>query len=226
MSSDDQHIGETIRATAAAVRAPQRLYEAIERPRERGMVRRRRVGGAVAACATIALAAVLAFAHPAADPVAPSIADAAAVALRAPALPAPPRDAREPALLRFSSDGVPFPDYAYGGLAWRADGQRRARRGGRDVVVVSYAGGGRRVGYAIVGGPALRVSGARSRVVRGGTRFDVLRHAGATIVTWQRGGQTCVLASRDTEAQGLLRLASWRGRGDGRAGSGPSGREY
>jgi hypothetical protein len=185
------------------------------------MARRRRVGVAVAACLPIALAAVLSFAHPASNPVAPSIADAAAVALRAPALPAPPRDAREPALLRFSSGGVPFPDYAYGGLGWRADGQRRARRGGRDVAIVSYARGGRRVGYAIVGGPALRRTGGAARVVRAGTRFDVLRHDGATIVTWRRGGQTCVLASREAAAKDLLRLAAWRGEGGRRPGGGP-----
>ena len=213
MSRDDTLVADAIRAAAAQVRAPERLRIEIAAQRARRTRHRRTTGALVATLAT-ALAAVLALAHPADDPGPPSIADAAAIALRAPTLPAPARDARAPELLQASAGGVRFPNYAYGRLDWRADGLGRVRRGGRDVVVVSYArgagAGGARVGYAIVAGPALRLTAGGSRVVRHGVRFAVLRDAGATIVTWRRSGRTCVLASRDATAAMLLRLAAWR----------------
>lgn len=211
MSHDDTLAAGAIRAAAAQVRAPERLRIEIAAQRARRTRHRRTTGALVATLAT-ALAAVLALAHPAGEPGHPSIADAAAIALRAPTLPAPARDARAPELLQASAGGVRFPNYAYGRLDWRADGLGRVRRGGRVVVVVSYArgAGGARAGYAIVAGPALRLTAGGSRVVRHGVQFAVLRDAGATIVTWRRSGRTCVLASRDATAAMLLRLAAWR----------------
>ena len=35
----------------------------------------------------------------------------------------------------------------------------------------------------------------------------------ATIVTWERGGHSCVMASRDVPAHTLERLAAWRADG-------------
>jgi hypothetical protein len=61
-----------------------------------------------------------------------------------------------------------------------------------------------------VGRPGLRLAAGATTVVRHGVRFAVLRDAGATIVTWRRGGRTCVLASRDASAAALLRIAAWR----------------
>jgi hypothetical protein len=211
MSHDDTFVADAIRAAAAQVRAPERLRVQLAAQRAR-RTRHRRTAGALVATLATALAAVLALAHPAGEPGPPSIADAAAIALRAPTLPAPARDARAPELLRASAGGVRFPDYAYGRLGWRADGLRRARRGGRDVIVVSYArgAGGPRAGYAIVAGPALGLTAGAPRIVRRGVQFAVLRDAGATIVTWRRSGHTCVLASRDAPAGMLLRLAAWR----------------
>jgi len=212
MSDDEARIAEAIRTAAGAVHAPPGLHRTLAAQRARRR-RRGRVAGALAATAAAALAAVLALAHGDGDPAAPppTIADAVAVALREPALPAPARDARAPAFLRASSGGVAFPDYARGALHWRADGLLRARRAGRDIVVVSYTRYGRaRVGYAIVGGAALRPARTRWRVVRDGTRFAVQRSAGATIVSWRRGGRTCVLASRDTSSEALLEMAAWQ----------------
>ncbi len=211
MSHDDTLVADAIRVAAAQVRAPERLRLQLAAQQRARRTRQRRTAGALAATLATALAAVLALAHPAGGPGPPSIADAAAIALRAPTLPAPARDARVPELLRASAGGVRFPDYAYGRLGWRADGLGRVHRGGREVVVVSYArGAGARAGYAIVAGPALRVAAGAPRVVRHGVQFAVLRDAGATIVTWRRSGRTCVLASRDAPAATLLRLAAWR----------------
>jgi hypothetical protein len=33
------------------------------------------------------------------------------------------------------------------------------------------------------------------------------------IVTWERGGHTCVLAGESADAEELLALADWRGQG-------------
>jgi len=207
---DDAGVAATIHAAAAAVRAPDRLRRKLAGQRTRRTGRRRTAGAFAAAVAT-ALAAVLALAHPTGDPGPPSIVETASVALRAPALPAPARDARAPALLRASADGVRFPNYAYGGLGWRADGQRHTRRGGRELVVVSYSHSrDGHASYAIVGRPALRPAAGARTVVRNGVRFAVLRDAGATIVTWRRDGRTCVLVSRDASDEALLRIAAWR----------------
>jgi hypothetical protein len=207
---DDAGVAATIRAAAAAVQAPERLRRELAGQRTRRTGRRRTTAAFAAAVAT-AFAAVLAFAHPVGDPGPPSIVETATLALREPALPAPARDARAPALLRASADGVRFPNYAYGGLGWRAEGQRHTRRGGRELVVVSYAHGRDwHAGYAIVGRPALPLAAAAPTVVRNGVRFAVLREGGATIVTWRLGGRTCVLASRDASAEALLRIAAWR----------------
>jgi hypothetical protein len=207
---DDARVAAMIHAAAAAVRAPDRLRRelAAQRPRRVG---RRRSAGAFAAAVATTFAAVLAFAHPAGDRGPLSIVETASVALREPVAPAPARDARAPALLRASADGVRFPNYAYGGLGWRPEGQRHTRRGGRELVVVSYTHGrDAHAGYAIVGRPALRLAAGAATVVRNGVRFAVLRDAGATIVTWRRDGRTCVLASRDASAEALLRIAAWR----------------
>jgi hypothetical protein len=207
---DDARVADTIRAAAATVWAPNRLRRELAGQRSR-RAGRRRTAGALAAAVVTALAMVLAFARPSGDPGPPSIVETASLALREPALPAPARDARTPALLRASADGVRFPNYAHGGLGWRAEGQRHARRGGRELVVVSYRHGRDvHAGYAIVGRPALRLAADGPTVVRNGLRFAVLHEAGATIVTWRRSGRTCVLASRDASVEALLRIAAWR----------------
>ncbi len=211
MSTDDARIGAAIRATAGEVAAPERLRGQLAAQRTR-LAARRRIAGALTATAATALAAVLALSQSGGRPVPapPTIADAAAVALRRPALPAPGRDARAPSFLRVSSGGVAFPDYRRAGMRWRPAGLLRARRGGRDVVVVSYArGGGVRASYAIVAGPVLREPRTGRTVVRAGTRFTVQHGLGTTIVSWRRGGRTCVLASREASAQALLRMAAW-----------------
>lgn len=211
MSTDDARIGEAIRVAAGAVSAPERLRRQLAAQRAR-QTARRRIAGAFAATAATVLAAVLALSQSGGEPGSPppTIADAVAVALRQPALPAPARDPRAPSLLGVSSGGVAFPDYREGGMRWRPDGLLRARRGGRDIVVVSYTrGASARASYAIVAGPALPEAQAGYRVVRGGTRFAVEHRAGTTIVSWRRGGRTCVLASRAASAQALLRMAAW-----------------
>ena len=70
------------------------------------------------------------------------------------------------------------------------------------------AEGYERVGYAIVGGAALRVTGARRAATLAGVTYSTIRDGGASIVTWRRDGHTCVLASRPASVSALIALAS------------------
>jgi len=204
-------IGAAIRAAAERVSAPadlrMRVDAAQAAPAPR--VRRRRFALAGMAGATVgaaALAVVLAL--PGGSPGGPSVADAALIALRPAAAPAPAIDAARPYLLRRSVDGIPFPRW-HEHFAWRATGQRMDRLDGHAVTTVFYARGPVRIGYAILDLPALSMPKGASSVVRGATRFSVLRSHGATVVTWRRAGHTCVLAGRGADARSLLALASW-----------------
>lgn len=214
---EDDAIGERIRAAAASVEAPQNLRRRIVSQRRAALARRRprawRTPVIAAALMAAFVATVLVAELRDAEPEAPSFAKATALALRAPASaladPGPPGTApRMPAV-----DGLMFPSYAYSALDLRAIGVRRDHRRGRDVVAVSYASDGTRIGYAIVASPAIDVPhGARS-VTRRGTRYALLRVDGAAVVTWRRAGRTCILASRTASHELLLRVAAWRAAG-------------
>ncbi|MGH2918538.1 MAG: hypothetical protein ACRDLS_08075, partial [Solirubrobacteraceae bacterium] len=140
----------------------------------------------------------------------PSLADAAAVALRAPASALPAGGEQGTTLRAPTVDGVTFPNYAYSALDVRAVGMRRERSRGREVVAVFYDDGPTRIGYAIVAAPAVGVPRGARPVTYRGTRFALLRTDGAAVVTWRRAGRTCVLASRTASHERLLRVAAWR----------------
>jgi hypothetical protein len=120
----------------------------------------------------------------------PSVADAAVLATRPPTTGTP---ASLPAV-----EGVRFPRWDRR-FRWRATGVRSDRLGDRDATTVYYRYDGHRVGYTIVGGPALR-----SR-----PGFHSSRIGGRTVVTWRRGGHTCVLSGAGVRSTTLLRLASY-----------------
>ena len=40
-----------------------------------------------------------------------------------------------------------------------------------------------------------------------------LEHEGREVVTWKRGGHTCVLSSKDVPRAELLALAGWKAKG-------------
>lgn len=218
---EDEAIAARIRAAAATVEAPEDLRRRISSQRRAAPPRRssgaRRTPAIAAALAVAAVVIALVAVMRDAEPSAPSFADAAAVALRAPASPLASGGSSGAAPRMPAVDGLTFPSYAYSALELRATGVRRARSRGREVVAVSYAGDGTRIGYAIVAAPAIDVpDGARS-VTRGGTRYALLRAGGAAVVTWRRAGRTCILASRTASHERLLRVAAWRA--DGRAAS-------
>ncbi len=156
-----------------------------------------------AGAAAVAVALVLALSG-GGNPAPPSLAAATAVALRSPTGPAPGQSA---AGLDVTSGGITFP-YWQATVGWRAVGTRTDTLGGRRVVTVFYtAPHGARVGYTIVGGAPLHVPAATT-VHSKGISFSVLRTGSVRVVTWQRQGHTCVMASRTASPGRLIALAT------------------
>jgi hypothetical protein len=206
----ERHVVALLHEARAADRAPARLRAPIEAQRPSARVRvRRRVGygGAlVGALAAVALALVLIL--PAGTPGGPSVSQAAALAIRGAAGPAPASDPSHPGLkLAGGFADVYFPDWARS-FGWRAVGQRRDRIDGRLAVTVYYAWQGHRVAYTIVDAPALPVPGAPVTRLRG-TSFRTLTLDGRLVVTWRRNNHTCVLSGSGVPGPVLRRLAAW-----------------
>jgi hypothetical protein len=181
---------------AASVRPPRRL-RLLQAPRAVGVAAR--AGAALTVAVASLLVALLAAGG------GPSVAQAATLALRPPTLAAPAENPHHPGSLRAAVDGVAFP--YWDDIAWRAVGARSGRISGRAAFAVRYLDSrGDPVGYAIVSGKALGVSGGRL-VHDHGVTLHVLSDHGRTIVTWPRGGHSCVLAATGVPAQVLLNLA-------------------
>jgi hypothetical protein len=206
------------RAAVADVRAPDRLQRAVaesvrarrEAPARRGAVGVR-IGGALAAAAA---AVVLLLALPGGTPGTPTVVEAANLGARDATSPAPAVDPRRPGLLQMSLGGVAYPNWA-GRYGWRAVGARRDRLDGRVAVTVFYANhAGRRLAYTIVGGAPLRLPSGRD-LERDGLALRALPAGSRHVVTWRRGGHTCVLSASGVATDTLARLAAWSGYRDG-----------
>lgn len=208
----DEHserIGAAIREAVAGVGAPEGLRARLAADRE-GRRRRRAPAWsfAAAAVAVAALVALVVVAWPSSSP-APSPADAVAAALRPPDRPPPPVDRTDPHFVDASVGGVRFPNYAYDS-SWRAVGARADTLGGRPTRTVTYARRGVRVGYAIVDGAPIGFPEGSRRVEAGGVPVWVVRADGVVQVVWERGGHTCVLASRVATLPQVLAFVSSR----------------
>jgi hypothetical protein len=137
---------------------------------------------------------------------APTVPQAAHVALAAATLPAPavnPADATE---LKLTGAGIPFPNYGSADK-WTVTGARTDRLDGRTVTTVFYSdGAGDKVGYAIASGAPL--AGAHGTTVRiYGTTFTLGHQGSARLITWVRSGHTCVIAGRSVSYRTLRELA-------------------
>jgi anti-sigma factor RsiW len=166
--------------------------------------------GLAASAALAAIAAVLVVTLTG-GPAGPSVADAARFAALPPSNPAPARVEGSRTKLAVGVEGVTFPDFlrSYG---WRATGVRQGKINGRDATAVFYAKGSRRVVYVIVAGSGLPQPTPAARSTRGGVEYRSLQIEGRPVVTWRRGGHTCVLIGQATPAE-LLRLAAWKANG-------------
>jgi anti-sigma factor RsiW len=142
----------------------------------------------------------------------PSATGAAALAARPATEPAPPQRAARPELLARDVEGVAFP--AWGAkFGWQPRGARTDALDGRRAVTVFYEHEGHRIGYTILSGPPLDapVDARRSRVR--GVELASWRDGMRSVVMFERGGHTCVIAGHVIHADTLPKLATWRGDG-------------
>jgi hypothetical protein len=162
--------------------------------------------------AAVVIVAIAAFVLRGAGSGDPTVIAAAGLAQRGPATAAPPPQRREPRLLAAEASGVSFPNYA-AKFGWRAVGARADTLDGRATRTVFYGRDARRIAYTIVSGRTLSAPDGARRAVREGTELRFVDRAGTILVTWVRGGRTCVLSGRGVPARELLALAGWKGQG-------------
>jgi anti-sigma factor RsiW len=194
-------------------RAPLALRERVETMRERSVPKRRRarryglVGGltTAAACLVVALAVILASGAGG-----PTLSQAAAFTVKPATGPAPSHSFDGTLDLRV--DGVPYP-YWQDDFGWTAVGSRVDTVHGRTATTVFYRKGKLRIGYTIVTGKPVSVSGSPSVSFRDGTRFRSVSVGGNPVVTWERRGHSCILSGVNMSRAQLLKLAAWRDAG-------------
>lgn len=203
-------LGGRIRELTGAIEAPVSLRRRVDEQRA-PRPRRRRLAlpaGLAGATAAVAVAFALLVGGGAA---APTVDDAAALALSRPTQPAPAIDAGNTHLVNAKVDRIQFPNYSYTWAKWKAVGRRTDTISGRAATTVTYRGPLGDVGYTIVDGKPLEQPGSAKRVTRGGVRLAVVRRGDATVVTWERDGHTCVLAGRSGPGmeERLVSFAAW-----------------
>jgi hypothetical protein len=200
---------------AAAERAPARLRLGINAQRGPGPARHRPkpayalLAGALAFA--IAAGAVLLLGG---TPGSPSVSQAAELALRGPANPAPAADPGDPRIkLDVRLQDLYFPNWSET-LGWRPVGERSDRLGGHPAVTVYYERRGMSVAYTIIGSPSLAQPAAPVTHL-GGFALRAFSLGSRTVVTWRRAGHTCVLSASAVPMRMLDQLANWRGTRDG-----------
>jgi hypothetical protein len=203
---------EMLRSAAAETQAPTALRERIAADRARaGRAPRRRravLGGGLAGALAV-LALVLALVLPGGTPGGPSVSLAASLALRGPSAPAPPPTRSAPRVwLSGNVEDVYFPNWA--GIGWTASGERVDRLDGRQALTIYYTGAhGAKIAYTIVGGSALNQPSDAALTSLNNVQLRSLALGNRIVVTWRRGGHTCVLsAARSVPGTVLLHLAA------------------
>ena len=143
----------------------------------------------------------------------PGIEDVAAAAVREPTAQVA-TVAPDSKLLQENVAGVAFPNSA-AKFGWKPVGTRTDEIGGRKTRTVFYEKDGKRIAYTIVEGDALSAPGDAATATREGTELQWIESQGRTVVTWERGGHTCVLSAIQPEVptNDLLELAGWKGKG-------------
>jgi hypothetical protein len=140
-------------------------------------------------------------------PGAPTVASAATLAFRAPVQPAGSEVAQTETLRWPTAGGLAFPAWVreYG---FKAVGARTDRLGDRTATTVFYDRDGARVAYTIVSGHALARGTAASEHILRGTQLWSFTQNGRAVVTWLRGGHSCVLSGDPGLLSELQRLAA------------------
>jgi hypothetical protein len=123
-----------------------------------------------------------------------------------------PTPAGDGALLDREFAGVAYPDWSRE-FGWMADGGRSDTVDGRRTQTVFYAHHGHRIAYTVVDGPPLEPPDGASTTTVDGVTVHRFRDGPRDVVTFERGGRTCVLAGEVISPDTLVKLASWQGRG-------------
>lgn len=189
-------------------RAPHSLRVAVDA--RRAPRRRARVlpVGALAA-AVAAAVALLVLLLPGGSPGAPSVSQAAGLALRGATLPAPL--VRSEVKLNEDVQDVYFPNWGRP-FGWEAAGKRVDHIGGHEAVTVYYTRRGRTIAYTILDAPPLRWSHPPI-LDRHGIEYQIFVDHGRLVITWRRGGNTCVLSGSRVGVAELAKLAGWEAPG-------------
>jgi hypothetical protein len=209
-----EHGRALVQAAGAQTRAPLGLRERIEAQRAPARRRRFVLGGSFAAVAAAAVLALVLIST-GGSPAGPTVAQAGQLARLAPTGPAPQVDPSDPGLLKRSVEGVTYPSWQ-NQFPWHASGVREDRLRGRRAVTVYYRNPENvRIGYTIVGGDPLDEPPGRA-LRHGSERYVTVERGSRRLVTWRRGGHTCVISAPDSvPRERLLALASWSGAGPG-----------
>jgi len=194
--------------------APLALRERIESMRERGVPKRQRarrfgvLGALTTAAACLAVAVAVIIGSGASGP---TLAKASAFTLQPATGPAPTHTSD--GTLNRNVDGVPYP-YWQGEYGWWASGSRVDKIDGRTATTVFYNKGKKRIGYTIVTGKPVKLPGSATKTVHKGIRFHIAPLHGATVVTWERRGHSCILSGMNVSKHELLKLAGWKDAGE------------
>ena len=211
MLAEQRRAIDAIRALDDA--APMALREQVERMRGRSAPKRRRarryglVGALTTAGATLAVVLAVIVGTGASGP---TLSQAAAFTIMPATGPAPTHSFD--GTLNLDIDGVPYP-YWRDDFGWKATGSRVDKFHGRTATTVFYSKGKSRIGYTIVTGNPVSVSGSPAVTVRHGTRFRSVPVHGNTVLTWERRGHSCILSGTGVSRARLLKLASWKDAG-------------
>lgn len=201
-----QRVADLLRSAAQNERAPEALHTRISamqaqaqakgpgagrRPLPRRALNYVRFGMPAAAAGAAALVIALGGAAGA-----PTLAQAAALATRAPTAGAPSLDPAAPAKLLTTKVGtLHFPNWESAG-GWRAVGTRSDHIGNRTATTVYYSHGDTRVVYSILSSPSLAIKAGTVTLPWSRLHDQLattLRHGGRATVVWVESGHTCLL---------------------------------
>ena len=161
---------------------------------------------AAAAAAAFAAAVVVTIGGGAA---APTVATAASLGTRTPVSVAGATPNDHGVVPGVKAAGISFPDWGPS-FGFEAVGVRRDHLGDRLATTVFYARGDQQIAYTIMSGPAVPPGAALHESVWNGVRIGSFLTHGRVVVTWLRGGHTCVLSGAGAPSALLARLASYK----------------
>jgi hypothetical protein len=180
----------------------------MRRGRMRGVPRLLAPAAGIAALLVVAVVVVLSLGGPAG----PSAVQAAELSALPSTEPAPPQDMSNPALLDRRLEHVAFPDWSKE-FGWRALGARTDRLAGRRAETVFYTHHGHRIGYTVITGKPIEPPERAETLRRNGVEIHRYMDGDRTVVMFERGGFTCILAGHVVSANTPLKLAAWKGSG-------------